>query len=89
MVSNTEVNKFLNKVANRDLITVKVKPRAKRTEILSLDKKKKEIKAAVKSAPEKGKANLELVKLLSRISGRFVSIKKGLKSKKKVIEVSS
>ena len=41
----------------------------------------------LKSAPEKNKANIELIKELSRLTKRKVTITQGLKSKIKVLNI--
>jgi len=41
----------------------------------------------LKSKPEEGKANLELVKLLKKYFGREVKIKSGFSSRNKIVEV--
>ncbi|MGE0243778.1 MAG: DUF167 domain-containing protein [Nitrososphaeraceae archaeon] len=50
-----------------------------------------EIKVSLKSKPENGKANQELIKLLSkyfRISSDKIKIIQGIKSRKKIIHIS-
>jgi len=46
------------------------------------------IEIRVKSAPQDGKANTEIVKELRRLTGKDARILSGLKSKKKVIEIA-
>ena len=41
----------------------------------------------VKSIPRDGKANLDVIKLISKYSGKPVKIIKGLKSKEKIIDI--
>ena len=65
-------------------IEVKVHTKSGKSEVIN-DNGKYTVK--LKSAPEDGKANLELIKLLQRHFKKEVSIKSGLKSKKKIIEV--
>lgn len=62
---------------------LRVKVNSKRTEIL--EETKDYIKLAVKAKPEKGAANREAIKFLSRHFGKPVRIIKGLKSKNKII----
>lgn len=62
---------------------VLVKPNANKTEILGYDKKA--LKIAIKAPADKNKANLELIKFLSKQLKRKVRIKSGLTSKEKVV----
>jgi uncharacterized protein (TIGR00251 family) len=61
---------------------VLVKPNAKKTEILSEDP----LKIAIAAPPDKNKANLELVKFLSKKLGR-VKIVSGHTSREKILEL--
>ena len=65
-----------------DSITVIVKPNSRKTEIMSSEDST--LKIAVAAPAEKGKANVELVKFLSKQTGRKVRIISGLTSKKKM-----
>jgi uncharacterized protein len=50
-----------------------------------------EIKVSIKSKPEHGKANQELIKLLSnyfQVSSEKIKIVQGIKSRKKVVHIS-
>ena len=65
---------------------LKVKTNARKTEILeeSLD----EMALAVKGKPEKGEANREIIRFLSKHFGKSVRIVRGLTSKNKIINIS-
>ncbi|MCF7820480.1 MAG: DUF167 domain-containing protein [Candidatus Pacebacteria bacterium] len=70
-------------------ISCRLSPGARKTEIKEL-MASGELKIRVSSAPEKGKANLELLKLLAEkleVPVNNVRIKRGQTSKLKVIEV--
>ncbi|MEK6840116.1 MAG: DUF167 domain-containing protein [Nanoarchaeota archaeon] len=69
------------------VIEVIVKPRAKRTEILQ--ESETQLKIAIKAPPEDNKANLELIKFLSKQYRCKVEIIKGHTSKKKLIRLVS
>ncbi len=60
-----------------------VKPNSPRTEIL--EESEDQIKLAVKAKPEKGAANREVIKFLSKHFGKEVRIIKGLTSKRKLV----
>jgi len=64
-----------------------VKVNASKTEITGYDKERNAIKMNVKAIPEKGKANAEIVKFLSKLLKRKVEIIAGTKSNKKVIKL--
>lgn len=64
-----------------------VKPNSKESAITGFDEDRKAYKVSLKSVPEKGKANKELVRFLSRKLRRKAVIKSGLKSREKVIEL--
>ncbi len=64
-------------------ITIHVKTNKPKTEILDADDDF--LRVHVKAAPEKGKANLEIIKLFTKTYKKNVKIIKGLKSKTKVL----
>jgi len=66
-------------------ITIRLKPNAKDSKVVSQNINHYVVE--VKSAPEKGKANIELVKFMSKHLGKKVRIVSGLKSRDKVLEV--
>ena len=65
-------------------IEIKVKPRSGRSEIVE---EKGVLVAYLRSAPENGKANLELMKLARKHFGKPARIIVGATSKKKVLEL--
>lgn len=65
-------------------LKLKVKTKQKETKIIS--QTDDEIVLAVKSPPEKNKANLEVIKFLSRYFSFRIKIISGLKSKNKIID---
>lgn len=64
-----------------------VKPNSKKNEILGYDENKKAYRVAIKAKAEQGKANLELIKFLSKTLKKHVMIVKGFKNKEKLLEV--
>ena len=66
-----------------------VKPNSPKSEIKSYDKDKQAYRVNIKAHPEKGKANLEVIKFFSKLLKKEVKIIKGLKSKEKTIKVLS
>jgi len=67
------------------IINVKVKPSSGRQEIVKEDENN--FTVFLKSHPENGKANVELVKILHKYFNKPVKIKSGLKNRKKILEV--
>jgi uncharacterized protein (TIGR00251 family) len=76
-------------------LKVVVKPNASKTEVLSIGDGEEScgcdeigvVRIAVKAIPDKNKANIELVKFLSKLLKKKVKIISGLKSRNKVLEV--
>jgi uncharacterized protein len=65
-------------------ITVKVKTNSKKQEIIQEDNS---YKVFLKSQPIEGKANEELIKLLSKHFKKKVKIVSGLRGKEKIVEL--
>ena len=71
-------------------IFVKVKANAKTEEVKKIDKNHYE--AAVKEAPEKGRANAAVIKILAKhfkVAKSMVEIKAGYTSKQKIVEIAN
>ena len=66
---------------------VVIKPNSKSNEFLGFDKKKNTYLVKIKARPENNKANIEIIKFLSKILGKRVKIKSGLKSREKIISL--
>jgi len=66
------------------IIRIKVKPNSSEQ---SVEKVEEGYVVKLKSAPEGGKANMELVKLLKKYFNLEVKIKSGFTSKHKIVEV--
>ena len=65
-------------------IKVRVKPNSGKSGVVRGGEK---YLVFLKSSPEENKANIELVKLLSKYLKKKVEIKSGLKSKIKILEI--
>ncbi len=72
----------------QQIIFVNVIPRSRKFEILSFDEKERVLKVRLKSPPEGGKANKELLTKLEKIMGYGVSISRGFQSRKKILIVN-
>jgi len=66
-------------------LKIKAKPNSGKQEIVKVSSE--DYKVFLKSSPEDNKANLELLKLLSKYFKRQVHIVKGIKSRDKIVEV--
>ncbi len=70
-----------------NIFAVIVKPNSSKTGILGFDRDKNAHMISVAAPASGNKANRELLKFLSRITGRRARIKSGLGSRKKIIEL--
>jgi uncharacterized protein (TIGR00251 family) len=77
------------KILVSKLITLLVKPNAKKVFVNPLDSETYEI--AISSKPEKGKANREIIEVLAnffKIKKTQITILRGHKSQKKIIQIT-
>jgi uncharacterized protein len=74
-----------DKIRNEKSLSCIVKPNAKKTMVKGYDEERKAYLLDVNAPPENNKANQELIKYLSKITGKKPRIKSGLTSKKKLI----
>jgi len=65
-----------------------VKPNSKENKLLGFDAEKNAYRMEVNAKTEDNKANIEIIKFLSRLLKKKVRIKTGLKSREKIIEIS-
>ena len=68
-----------------DVFKVIIRPGSKKNEVLGFDKERGAYRIAIKEKPEKNKANKELIRFLSGMKGKPVSIFSGMTSKVKHI----
>lgn len=68
-----------------DRFKVIVKPNSKSNKIIGFDNDKKAYLVRIKAKAEGNKANIELIKFLSKVLGKRVNIKSGFKSREKII----
>ena len=68
------------------IFKVVIKPDSSINEIVGFNKNKNAYIIKIKAKPENNKANLELMRFLSKISGERVKIKAGFKSREKLVE---
>ena len=77
----------INKYIINNKLHVHVKPNANKTAILKYNKEKQVVEVALKAIPEKGEANKELIKFLTKLLKKKVKIKSGARSRNKTIEL--
>lgn len=75
----------ISQYIKKNRLKVIVKPNSKENKILEYDNNKDALKVAVSAAPEKGKANHELIKFLSKLTRKRIVISSGLKSRQKTL----
>ena len=68
-------------------LTIIVKPNSSKTLITGYDNNRKALKVNIKEPAENNKANIAVVKLFSKLTGKKVSIVRGLTSKKKILKI--
>lgn len=78
MPNNMEIKKF----------KVIVKPNSKENKIIEFNKDSNTYKIQIKAKPEDNKANIKLIKFLSKSLKKKVRIVSGFKSREKIIELS-
>ena len=78
---------FMNiqKHVKQGILKVLVKPNASRTKVLGWDDSKQALRIAVSAAPDKNKANTELLKFIKKQTGRRCELKSGAKSREKKV----
>ena len=77
-----------NKFALKGKFTVIVRPNSDRNEIIGWDEAQKAWRVAIAAPAERNKANLVLIKFLSKLTKKKVRIVAGLASKEKLLEIS-
>ncbi|MBI2656455.1 DUF167 domain-containing protein [Candidatus Woesearchaeota archaeon] len=63
------------------------KPNSRENKIECFDKERNAYRISIKAKPENNKANLEIIKFLSKLLKRKVKIASGLNSREKIIEI--
>jgi uncharacterized protein (TIGR00251 family) len=70
---------------NDSTLEIIVRPNSSKNEIIGYDLARKALKVNIKAPPENNKANIELIKFLSKETKKKVKIISGFTSKKKVL----
>ena len=74
-------------IIEENAFSVKVIPNSATNDVIGFDAMSKAYKVRIKAPAKDNKANAELVKFLSKLIGKKVIIKSGVKSKIKKIDV--
>ncbi|HTX61227.1 MAG TPA: DUF167 domain-containing protein [Methanobacterium sp.] len=77
----------INQTEEGVLVDIVVSPKSSRFTISGYDEWREEIEVKIKSVPQKGKANQEIVKEFSRLTSMDVKIVSGLKSRHKTLKI--
>lgn len=82
-----QLNMDLSLFIFNNSISILVKPNCAKNELVGYDKNKKAVKVNISAPADKDKANKEIIKYFSRLLKKKVRIKKGLRSREKVLEL--
>ena len=69
------------------MVDIEVSPKSKKFEIIGYNEWREKIEIRIKSVPQKGKANKEIVNEFLRLTGSQVEIISGLKSHHKTLRI--
>ena len=64
-----------------------IKPNSPANEVIGFDKEKDGYIIKIKAKAEDNKANKELIRFLSKVLGKRVKIKSGIKSREKIVKI--
>ena len=70
-----------------NLLRVIVRPNSPKNEITAVDEQRNALRVSIKSPPDKGRANREVVKFFSKLLKKKVEIVSGKKSKEKLLRI--
>lgn len=76
----------LDHVKNNRLKII-VKPNSSRNELIGYDENKGALRVNISAPAEDNKANIEVIKFFSKLLKKKITIKSGLKSKEKLLEI--
>ena len=78
---------MINEYISGKRLSVYVKPNKSKSKIICWDKEKEALIIEISAAPEKGEANMELLKLLKKVTKKQWKLVSGHSSKRKVLEL--
>ena len=78
---------MIEKILGKKKFKIIAKPNSVKTEIAGFDEKENALKMNVAAPADKNKANIEIIKFLSKALKKKVRISSGITGKEKIIEV--
>ena len=78
---------MIDKFIKNNSLAIIVKPNSSKNEITGYDESRNAVKVNIKAPAEDNKANIEVVKFFSKLTGKRVKIISGLKNKKKIVKI--
>jgi hypothetical protein len=69
-------------------LSVIVTPNTKKTAVLAWDEARQALRVSVEAPPERNRANVELVKFLSRLFGKRVELVAGATGRRKILRLN-
>lgn len=72
-----------------ETFTIIIKPNSPKTELKGFDKNQQAYRLDIKAAPEKGKANQEVIRFFAKKMKKHVKIISGLRKRKKVLKTTN
>ncbi|MEK6916407.1 MAG: DUF167 domain-containing protein [Nanoarchaeota archaeon] len=79
---------MIEKYIKNNRLTIIVKPNSSKNEIIGYDTNRDSVKVNVKAPAENNKANIEVIKFFSKLTGKEIKIVSGFTSKKKVLKIA-
>lgn len=79
--------KAITEVQDGIMVDIEVSPKSKKFEIINYNEWREKIEIRIKSVPQKGKANKEIVKEFEEFTKTKVEIVSGLKSQHKTLKI--
>ncbi len=76
----------LEEYISENTVSIIVKAGSSKNEVIGYDKNRKAVKVSIKAPAEDNKANIEIIKFFSKLTGKKAKIISGRTSKKKVIK---
>ena len=78
----------LNNHIKNNQLKLLVKPNSSKNKIIKWDANKEALIITIKAQPEKGKANKELIRFLTKLLKKKITIKSGCTSKEKIVNIN-
>lgn len=79
--------KAVTEIKEGVLVDIEVSPKSKKFEVIGYNQWREKIEIRIKSVPQKGKANKEIINEFSKLTGSQVEIISGLKSQHKTLKL--